>query len=140
MRKSIIVLIENMAKNAKKFEERKWGTFDVLGEFKTDYEFSKTKGKDVVIKKIVVQPDQMLSYQSHDHRREIWIVVQGIGIVVKNELEKTLSVGDVIKIGVRDKHRIINRNHEVPLIFVEISTGKFDEKDIIRYENKYGRK
>jgi mannose-6-phosphate isomerase-like protein (cupin superfamily) len=130
-----------MAKNAKQFEEREWGSFEVIGEFEIDNDiFSDLKGADVVIKKISVNPGEILSYQSHEKRRETWLIVQGRGIVIKDGLETWVSKGSQVRIKQGAKHRIKNTETELPLIFVEVCEGVFDEKDIIRYEDKYGRK
>ena len=62
-----------MAKNAKQFEERPWGSFEILSEFEIDnLAFSEEQGYEVVIKKIVVKPGQRLSYQFHKKRKEKW--------------------------------------------------------------------
>jgi len=129
-----------MAKNAKQFEKREWGTFEVIGEFEIDNDiFSSIRGADVVIKKITVNPGEILSYQSHEKRKETWLIVQGRGIVIKDGLETHVSKGCIVKIKPKIKHRIKNTEVDLPLIFVEVCEGIFDEKDIIRYEDKYGR-
>ncbi len=47
-------------------EERPWGSWHVLDE-----------GEGYKVKRIEVQPHKRLSYQTHAHRAEIWVVVQG---------------------------------------------------------------
>jgi len=130
-----------MAKNAKQFEERPWGSFEILSEFEIDnLAFSEEQGYEVVIKKIVVKPGQRLSYQFHKKRKEKWICVQGRGIVIKNGMEHWFSNGNTMNFNPLDKHRIENKMEDMELIFVEVSTGKFDEKDIVRIEDDYKRK
>ena len=44
---------------------------------------------------------------------------------------------DEVNIGIREKHRISAGKEGIE--FLEISFGDFDEEDIVRYEDKYGR-
>jgi len=104
----------------------------VLSEFVTD-------DGEVVIKKIIVKPNQRLSYQSHQKRDERWFFVQGSGVVVKDDAEYPVKQGSVIEIPVGAKHRAANSDSITNLIFVEVSEGKFDENDITRHEDDYGR-
>ena len=46
--------------------KKPWGSFFVLN-----------KSKDYLIKKIVVKPEGVLSYQSHNFRSEHWIIIEG---------------------------------------------------------------
>jgi len=126
-----------MAKNAKNFEERPWGTFEVLHEFLVNNESGEET--EVVIKKIKVLPQKKLSYQSHKLRHENWLIVQGSGAVVLNDEEIPVKKGSKIEVPTGTKHRIMNNHPKHELIFVEISTGKFDEFDIERFEDDFGR-
>lgn len=120
--------------------ERPWGEFEVLSEFQVDTDmYSDLPGTDVVIKKLTVKPGKRLSYQTHKLRREKWVIVQGRGIVVKDDLERWVSKGSVVEIRQGVKHRIINKHTEVDLILVEVSEGQFDENDIERLADDYGR-
>lgn len=117
------------------FEERPWGSFEVLNQFDV-----KGDGlKDVCVKRITVKPNQRLSYQSHKQRAEHWFFVQGEGKVVLNDSEHHVSPGSSIEIPIGAKHRAINTSNNVELIFIEVSTGHFDEQDIQRYEDDFGR-
>lgn len=128
-----------MSKNVLKADERPWGNFETLLDFEIDSDaHSSVKGKDLVVKKITVKPGECLSYQSHKWRRETWVFVQGRGLVIKDDLERWVSKGVVVEIRPNMKHRAIN-NSNIDLIFIEISEGKFDEKDIVRYADKYNR-
>jgi len=120
-----------MAKNAQNFEKRPWGTFEVLHEFDTD-------GPEVVIKKITVNPNKQLSYQSHKLRKEHWLIVQGNGYVILDDKTIPIEPGSQIVVEIGNKHRIKN-DRDKDLIFIEISTGKFDENDIERFEDDFGR-
>ena len=122
-----------MAKNAQQFEERPWGTFEVI------HEFDHGNGQQVVIKKIIVHPQKRLSLQSHAKRREHWLVVEGEGVVVLDEKEVIVQSESKIVVETGVKHRIANTHPEKHLVFIEIRLGEFDEDDIIRYQDDFGR-
>ena len=110
------------------FEQRPWGDFRVLRED----EHYKTK-------LIQVLPGAMLSYQSHIHRSEHWVVVQGEAQVILDGMSHELKRGDYIFIKQGQKHRLINPGKEL-LQVVEVQIGNYlGEDDITRYEDCYGR-
>ncbi len=109
-------------------EERPWGSFTVLH---TDSSHQ--------IKKLVVNPGMRLSLQSHKYRAEHWFIVSGSGLVqIENESIKVQQHNSVdIPIGAM--HRIACTSFD-PLVFVEVQTGiSFDENDITRHEDDFGR-
>jgi mannose-6-phosphate isomerase len=109
-------------------EERPWGSFTVLH---TDSNHQ--------VKKLVVNPGMRLSLQSHKYRAEHWFIVSGSGLVqLENESIKVQQHNSVdIPIGA--KHRIACTSYD-PLVFVEVQTGiSFDENDITRHEDDFGR-
>lgn len=109
-------------------EERPWGSFTVLH---TDSSHQ--------IKKLVVNPGMRLSLQSYKYRAEHWFIVSGSGLVqIENESIKVQQHNSVdIPIGA--KHRIACTSYD-PLVFVEVQTGiSFDENDITRHEDDFGR-
>lgn len=121
-----------MAKNAQEFETRPWGNFEVLAEFTA-------AGQDVVIKKITVFAGKKLSYQTHRHRAEYWTIVQGQGQAIINDEAIALEPGSTVDIPKTAKHRIINTQTQGDLVFVEVAVGIFDEQDILRLEDDFGR-
>ena len=52
--------------NNKSFEIRPWGEFHILSE-----------QEDFKIKKIIIYPGQRISYQFHNKRSELWMVIKG---------------------------------------------------------------
>ena len=112
----------------KSIVSKPWGTYQVLEE-----------GSNYLIKRIMVNPNGKLSLQSHLHRSEHWIVVQGIAQVTINEKIKTLKTNQNIFIPLKTKHRLAN-NFELPLIVIEVWYGDIlNENDIIRYDDIYNR-
>lgn len=109
-------------------ESRPWGTFEILLE-----------DNNCKVKKIVVNPKQKLSLQSHEKRAELWQIISGEGEVTLNEEKIVVQSGSFVEIPVTTIHRIENTGNE-KLTFIEIQTGVyFGEDDIIRYEDIYGR-
>ena len=108
-------------------ERRPWGKF-----------LRFTSNEKSTVKIIEVNPGEMLSLQSHRFRSEFWYVLQGNPIIVISKSSKKYKPGSSVIINKRVKHRISNTGKVVVRI-LEISKGRFDEKDIVRYEDKYGR-
>lgn len=108
--------------------ERPWGHYETL-----------SLGKRFHVKSIVVKPGGQLSLQSHMHRSEHWVVVEGTGTVIVGDDEKLLSEDQSVYIPLGAVHRLSN-NGKVPLQLIEVQTGTyFGEDDIVRYEDIYDR-
>ena len=107
---------------------RPWGYYTVLGE-----------GKGFLTKMIQVNPGQKLSVQSHNHRSEHWVVLEGTAKVVLEGKEHILTPGHSVDIAVKEIHSLQNPFDEV-LKIVEVQKGDIlIEEDIVRYEDMYGR-
>lgn len=90
---------------------------------------------------ICVNPNQMLSLQSHEHRDEYWIIAHGDGEIQLGDELKIVKSGDIFVIPRNIKHRIKNISDKDNLIITEVQLGDyFGEDDIKRYEDIYGRK
>jgi mannose-6-phosphate isomerase-like protein (cupin superfamily) len=96
-----------------------------------------THNQVCTVKILAVDPSARLSYQSHKNRDEFWKCVEGSVIAVVDESETPLEIGDEILIPCGAKHRLIGGVYGGKVL--EISFGEFDEKDIVRYEDDYGR-
>lgn len=123
----------NKQNSNKNITERPWGSFENL---KTG------ENQNWHVKIINVLAGKRLSLQSHKKRDELWIVLEGGGVASVEDLDKKhitdhkLNVGDKVFISKKAKHRLAAK---YPLKILEISFGKFDENDIIRYEDDFGR-
>ncbi len=106
--------------------KKPWGQFDQF----THKELS-------TVKIISVNPNSSLSLQYHNSRSEFWRVLSGHPIVTIGEKEIKALPGDEFVIEKKEKHRISAGDDTVQ--FLEISYGNFDEEDIVRLEDKYGR-
>ena len=88
---------------------------------------------------IQVNPGQKLSVQSHNHRSEHWVVLEGTALVVLEGEKHILSPGHSVDIAVKEIHSLQNP-YEETLKIIEVQKGDLlIEEDIIRYEDMYGR-
>jgi mannose-1-phosphate guanylyltransferase / mannose-6-phosphate isomerase len=91
------------------------------------------------VKRIVVNPGAALSLQSHNHRSEHWIVVEGTAKVTIDNAVQVVTENQSVYIPLRAVHRMENPG-KLPLTLIEVQTGSyFGEDDIIRYDDVYAR-
>ena len=91
------------------------------------------------VKRIVVNPGAALSLQSHNHRSEHWIVVEGTAKVTIDDDVKIVAENQSVYIPLGAVHRMENPG-KLPLTLIEVQTGSyFGEDDIIRYDDVYAR-
>lgn len=107
---------------------RPWGWFESLAI-----------GGRFQVKRIVVHPGAALSLQSHHHRAEHWIVVEGTAQVTIGDQVQLVSENQSVYIPLGAKHRMQNPG-KLPLTLIEVQTGAYlGEDDIVRYEDVYAR-
>ena len=107
-------------------EERPWGTFERF-----------TLNEQTTVKIIVVRAGEAFSLQSHAHRKEFWRVLKGSGTVRIGDAEYAATAGDAFSVAAGEKHRVEGGPEGIE--FLEIAFGDFDEADITRFEDRYGR-
>ena len=96
-------------------------------------------GEGWLSKIITVSPGHKLSLQSHNHRSEHWVVLEGTATVILDGETHTLEKRQSIDIPLKAKHSLQNHTKEV-LKILEVQKGDYiAEEDIIRYEDVYGR-
>lgn len=109
-------------------DHRPWGWFESL-----------VTGPRFQVKRIVVKPGAALSLQSHHHRSEHWIVVEGTAKVLVGDEVRLVTENQSVYIPLGAKHRMENPG-KVPMVLIEVQTGTYlGEDDIIRYEDIYAR-
>ncbi len=109
-------------------EERPWGSWHVI-DVADGYK----------IKRIHVNPGARLSLQSHEHRSEHWVVIQGEATCEIDGTETVVETDQSIDVPLGAKHRLGNQGAE-ELVIVEVQLGHYTgEDDICRYEDDYGR-
>lgn len=107
---------------------RPWGEFSIL-----------ENDKGFKVKHLVIKPGESLSLQSHQHRNEHWVIIEGVAKIVIDDEEYVLNVNDYIYITKGTRHRATNVG-ESDLHIIEVQTGNyFGEEDIVRYDDQYGR-
>ncbi|ARE42546.1 Mannose-1-phosphate guanylyltransferase (GDP) (plasmid) [Rhodovulum sp. P5] len=107
---------------------RPWGWYETL-----------CLGGRFQVKRIMVKPGGVLSLQSHMHRSEHWIVVEGTAEVTLGEEVKLVTENQSVYIPLGTVHRMANRGR-LPMYLIEVQTGSYlGEDDIIRYEDIYDR-
>ncbi len=121
--------------NPSKIDIRPWGQFEQFSH-----------NEQTTVKIITVKSGQRLSKQRHKHRDELWIALDD-GLVAEIDDKITeLKKGDKIFIPKTTIHRIsakddlLNKQGIKEARFLEIAYGEFDESDIERLSDDYGRK
>jgi mannose-1-phosphate guanylyltransferase/mannose-6-phosphate isomerase len=130
VKQAVAALKAQKAPQAESFpkDHRPWGWFESL-----------VVGERFQVKRIVVHPGAALSLQSHHHRSEHWIVVQGTAKVTVDDEVKLVSENQSVYIPLAAVHRMENPG-KVPMVLIEVQTGSYlGEDDIIRYEDVYAR-
>jgi len=108
-----------------KLVKRPWGDFKQF-----------VLNKRCSVKLISVKPKGVLSLQKHKKRKEMWYFLTP-GFVQIGNKKKAVKKGETVNVKKGQLHRLFAKNNKVEIL--EISYGKFNEKDIIRVEDKYGR-
>ncbi|WP_291733386.1 mannose-1-phosphate guanylyltransferase/mannose-6-phosphate isomerase [Leisingera sp. F5] len=130
VKRAVAALKEKQAKQATEFpmDHRPWGWFESLAV-----------GERFQVKRIHVHPGAALSLQSHHHRSEHWIVVEGTAKVTVDDTVQLVTENQSVYIPLGAVHRMENPG-KVPMVLIEVQTGSYlGEDDIIRYEDVYAR-
>ncbi|MGN6772327.1 MAG: mannose-1-phosphate guanylyltransferase/mannose-6-phosphate isomerase [Rhizobiaceae bacterium] len=108
---------------------RPWGHYDSI-----DF------GERDQVKRITVKPGAKLSVQMHHHRAEHWVVVRGTAKVQKGNETIMLSENQSTYIPLGEIHALENPG-KIPLELIEVQSGSYlGEDDIVRFDDRYGRK
>ncbi|OHA09264.1 MAG: hypothetical protein A3A44_00980 [Candidatus Sungbacteria bacterium RIFCSPLOWO2_01_FULL_60_25] len=130
-----VATIEALETSSLPRSETLWGKeFFVLGG----------DGASVTVKIIWVNPGARLSLQSHERRDEQWTILSNHGGMVSIETPSGALLGDSAQRGAVHRVRKTARHRlaapsDHPLVVLEVAFGKFDQSDIKRYEDDYGR-
>lgn len=107
-------------------EKRPWGGFEQF-----------TQNVPSTVKIILVKKGEAFSLQYHHKRKEFWKILSGTPEVTVGDSVVRAKQGDEFKILPKTKHRVCSVDSDTE--FLEISVGDFEENDITRIEDKYGR-
>lgn len=106
------------------FAEKSWGDYRVI-----DIE------DDSITVKITLKPEQKMNYHSHEHRSEIWNIVEGNGRIIVDGMEQPVKAGDVVTMEQGCKHTIIA---ETEMTVIEVQIGKeISVHDKIKYPYEF---
>ncbi len=104
---------------------RPWGRFERF-----------TLNERSTVKLLYINRGMRLSYQYHRKRSELWIVVSGKVRIYLDGARRVLGTGMRLEVPRGARHRIEALSSAVVL---ELAFGKFDEQDIVRLYDDFGR-
>jgi mannose-1-phosphate guanylyltransferase len=108
---------------------RPWGVYDSIDS-----------GERYQVKRITVKPGAKLSVQMHHHRAEHWVVVSGTAKVTNGDKTYLVTENQSTFIPVGQVHSLENPG-VINLELIEVQSGSYlGEDDIVRHEDRYGRK
>ena len=107
--------------------DKPWGKFEQY-----------THNMSSTVKVITVKPGGKLSYQYHHKRDELWVVLDpGVQVELDGRILYPKPEEEVF-IERGTAHRL-SVSGDTPARILQISFGEFDEEDIVRLEDVYGR-
>lgn len=113
------------------YEERRWGTYQVLNS----QDFG--DGFKALTKTITLKKGKNISYQIHHHRSEVWTFIDGEGVFVLDGKMQRVRRGDVVNIPAEHFHAVRALTN---LTFIEVQQGgPLVEDDIERFEFDWSR-
>ncbi len=113
------------------YEERRWGTYQVLNS----QDFG--DGFKALTKTITLKKGKNISYQIHHHRSEVWTFIDGEGVFVLDGKMQRVRRGDVVNIPAEHFHAVKALTN---LTFIEVQQGgPLVEEDIERFEFDWSR-
>ncbi len=107
-------------------QKRPWGYFEQF-----------TQEENCTVKIININPNSKLSLQYHNFRDEFWRVLDGEVIFTLNDKKIEAKAGDELFVPKKAIHCIKAKQN--PARILEIAFGHFDENDIVRLQDDYGR-
>ena len=92
------------------YAEKSWGSYQVID----------MEDESLTIR-ITLKAGSKMNYHSHEHRDEVWTIIQGSGHTIVDGMEQEVHAGDVITIAAGCRHTIM-ANTELKII--EVQLGK----------------
>ena len=109
--------------------DKPWGSFDQF-----------VLNTPCTVKILTCNPGQKLSLQRHRHRNELWVALDSGVVVELDGKVLTPDKGTEVWLPLGSAHRLsCPASAAKPVRVLEISLGTFDENDIERLEDIYGR-
>ncbi len=142
---AVLAMHRGQAQDVKKIVERlkATGRSEAVSHNRTyrpwGYYESLIQGDRFQVKRIVVTPGRQLSLQSHFHRAEHWVVVNGTAKVTRDAETLVVRENESVYLPLGCVHRLENPGR-IPLTLIEVQSGAYlGEDDIVRLEDTYGR-
>lgn len=109
--------------------DKPWGSFDQF-----------VLNTQCTVKILTCNPGQRLSLQRHQHRDELWVALdEGVVIDLNGQVLRPAK-GEEVWLPAKCVHRLsCDAATSRPVRVLEVSFGVFDEQDIERLEDVYGR-
>ena len=96
-----------------------------------------TANQKSTVKIITLLPNSSISLQYHKNRSEFWFILEGEALITINDEKKVGQPGAMFLVPPMAIHRLESKDKKV--VVLEIAMGDFDEKDIVRLEDRYRR-
>jgi len=106
------------------YEQRRWGDYRVL-------EYKQADGASSLVKRLRINVGQSISYQYHNNRSEVWVIVSGKGILTVDGVDSVVTPSSVVSISKEVKHSLLAAT-ELEFIEVQLGAGELEEDDIVR--------
>lgn len=107
--------------------ERPWGSFEQFA-----------LNQRVTVKILTVRPGEQLSLQTHSARGELWKILDVPLEITTGERTWVEEPGGDVWVACGTAHRIANPSSSAGRV-LEVAFGEFDEADIERLDDIYGR-
>ena len=105
------------------FAEKSWGTFQIID----------VEDLSLTIK-VILKAGQGMNYHSHEHRREIWNVVSGEGMVLLDGKEMSVKPGDIVELPIGSRHKVKAISD---MTLIEVQMGESISKtDKVKWEEE----
>ena len=104
------------------YAEKSWGSYKVIDI-----------GEQSLTIKVTLLASHKMNYHSHEHRDEVWTIIEGTGEAVIDDKKQAVKAGDVIKLPAKTKHTIFATTD---LRLIEVQQGEdIDVNDKIKWDD-----
>lgn len=104
------------------FAEKSWGSYRVLD----------VEEKSMTVK-VTLNPGHHMNYHSHEHRDEMWTIINGVGKTIVDGMVQAVKPGDVVTMAAGCKHTVIAGDDGLQIIEVQLGE-EISAEDKKKYE------
>jgi len=92
------------------------------------------EGKRFRVRALHLAPGQATALQSHLHRSEHWVVVEGTAEITLGPRARLFGEGEAVHVPIGQPHRIENPGR-LPVTLIAVATGGYlGEDDVVRHD------